>query len=980
MKINIKIVLICILIILIIKTAYGIWGGGGGGGGCRGPCGSPGCGQCPCTVRTQGCYGANDQPLVPPVAVSNYLYYLPANKCLGGNCICSYTFGVKEQYDPDESAGACGCIAGTDWNPNTKCCGDDPEDCGSVAAGQLCSIDSNALISSWLPSSVNEGDIRYVRCNRAEFLSDGSTWTKCEGQFWKQSIGGSDYVCIGNGRASLAKCCGDDNSCGQPTDGVRLSTGQSVNTASFTNEPIVIRQRAFGRCEFADVTGKTPCTTGFYASFNITTVNGLKVAGSIVDVSTVNFLMANDLTTNETTINISSFGFVKGILLKNLSIVNGAIVKGFIVIKGTVNDSIANGVMKIVSTGSSNDPNCYCPGNAVKGSFQECAVDDEGNQVCTTKYNCLASNYTKCGGPSNMQCAAGYTCVYNNNITFVEVIQSASSQPNTTYYCTPSKKFVTDLDKDQAGVTASDRQSTCVKAGFTWTGTKCCSEDDDYSEYYNDANGKGGCWNKKPIISISFAPDTNNSVINYNGEFHGCAIDKVNFNKDNDDLLSIPDQRTLEQLITNNDYCFNDPGRNYYCSYTEKWIPTNGADKTHLSFAPISSSDIICAQDVRQCSDGSFVGRNPKDNCNFYPCSSKSKQQADCCAKDECWNGAQCVANQKANPLAQPIGNGFRCIDGQWVTSNEKITSDGSSKGYCPNETQCLVNVAGKNISSQCIGSGQYIDDNYCEIGNWSSRTKLLALKLLKLASGDFTLFCDTRDNTLNNLQYLTSSNELVANVLQNMQTNNFCVMKTGNRIIAATTINKNLEGLPSSNLNLFGITSCNIVDDGQYHSCDSSNKVWYNKRLKSIVYGKEPIQVPTEEEPASFLGDIIKGIIDTIKEWMSSQQPPPSFDDSFLRGIKKFDKLYLAQQGSKMISGSVEGRDFKNAVVQYKGFETDLCGFVEQFNTAKNDVVSSISCIKQGNSYYVLAQGSQFTNINPETIWPDLTSKLRIK
>ncbi|MFT4304126.1 MAG: hypothetical protein ACMXYG_06165 [Candidatus Woesearchaeota archaeon] len=34
-----------------------------------------------------------------------------------------------------------------------------------------------------------------------------------------------------------------------------------------------------------------------------------------------------------------------------------------------------------------------------------------------------------------------------------------------------------------------------------------------------------------------------------------------------------------------------------------------------------SSDDIVfCAQDVKECPDGSFVARNPDDNCNFFEC------------------------------------------------------------------------------------------------------------------------------------------------------------------------------------------------------------------------------------------------------------------------------------------------------------------------------------------------------------------------
>ncbi|MBS3158556.1 hypothetical protein J4206_04680, partial [Candidatus Woesearchaeota archaeon] len=340
----------------------------------------------------------------------------------------------------------------------------------------------------------------------------------------------------------------------------------------------------------------------------------------------------------------------------------------------------------------------------------------------------------------------------------------------------------------------------------------------------------------------------------------------------------------------------------------------------------------------------------------------------------------KCIGNQRANPLAQPL-NGFRCIDGDWAESEPKSMPDGTVTGYCPEKTQCLVNVFGSE-SSQCIESGNYTasDDNYCENGNWSSRTKLLALKLLNLKSGDFTLFCDDRKNSLNNLQYLTESGEIVSNVLMNLQTNNFCILKSGNKVIAATSISKNIEDIPRNSLNILGITSCSsaLVNDGQYHSCDSTNKVWYNKRLKSFIYSEVPITIPSDQNIlGSFEGHIgtpFKNIINAIKRLITN----PPFDESYVKGIKKFDKLYINQQGSTSIRGSIEGKTFKNAVIQYTGFSSDICRFVGQFNQAKKDVSSGLSCRNEGNTYYVLAQGSQLSNIDPESVWPDLTSKLR--
>ena len=406
------------------------------------------------------------------------------------------------------------------------------------------------------------------------------------------------------------------------------------------------------------------------------------------------------------------------------------------------------------------------------------------------------------------------------------------------------------------------------------------------------------------------------------------------------------DQHTSEPLIENHEYCFNDPEKNYFCSYSEKWQPTDGSDRTHLSFAPILV-----------------------------------QQQGGCCAQEECWNGENCVENQKSNPLAQPIGNNSRCIDGEWTNSLIKTSPDGTSSGFCPDSSQCLLNIFGKDESSQCIESGDYVADNYCENGKWSSRTKLVSLKLLKMKSGDYTLFCDSKENALNTLQYQTGSSEIVANVLVNLQTNNFCVLKTGSSIIVGASINKELEEVPASSFDIFGITECDFEEnDDQYHACDSSNKVWLNKKLKSLIYSAIPLSIQSEQDPlASFeelISNPIKGLIDSLKRLIAK----PPFDESYIKGIKKFDKLYISQQGSRFIIASMEGKNFKNAVIEYRNFETDVCSFVDQFNQAKKDSYSGVSCKKEGNNYYVLAQGSQFTSINPEQIWPDLTSKLRLK
>src|SRR3989344_8142540 len=287
------------------------------------------------------------------LSTDDFGFYIPETRCKKTpDCACGQLPDpekVAEQKDPDDSSGSCACIQGTEWNSGGKCCGDDKTDCGKISTGILCSIDENLASSQWLSSSSNLGDIRYVGCSDAEFLSDGVDWLKCDGTFWKRTVSNSEYICLGKGRESIIECCGD-GSCKSRVDGLRLSTGQSGNPSKFEGE--------------------------------------------------------------------------------------------------------------------------------------------------------------------------------------------AAIQDAKTYYCRTDRKFVTDLDVPNSQISdnalIAKNKPTCEKAGFVWTGTKCCSEDDDPEEYYNDIDGEGGCWNKEEVISIGFVEGTDDSVVNHNGQFYGCAVEESNFNKDND--------------------------------------------------------------------------------------------------------------------------------------------------------------------------------------------------------------------------------------------------------------------------------------------------------------------------------------------------------------------------------------------------------------------------------------------------------------
>jgi len=511
----------------------------------------------------------------------------------------------------------------------------------------------------------------------------------------------------------------------------------------------------------------------------------------------------------------------------------------------------------------------------------------------------------------------------------------------TTYYCASDNTFTIDLDtKDRISCNnARDQDGTSL--GFTWTGSLCCSETDlaDAKEYYNDPGGNGGCWNKEYIDSGSRETTGLENVGNLNGVFHGCNVQ-------DSQILDIQDSHTRQPLVQNVEHCFQDPAKILFCSFNNKWNFSFGKDRSHLSIVPVE------------------VNPDPE-------------QPSECCAVDSCWNGQECIPNQRNNPAAPAI-NDRRCIDGSWEITTVKLTPDGRT-GFCPDQNKCLINPSA-STGNRCVSEGFFTQDDYCENGDWSTRTKFVALQLIDTAkASDYVLFCDTPKNTLNNLDQLIGGT-LAENIVSTENTNNFCVLLFSNRVLIATSLNKPIAE-STSFLKSVGIGNCNaaLTDDGQYHSCSGQSQAlgWYNLRLNSLIYSKQAFQIgPTDflVNFKKFLRKPFNTIIDSIRNLITKP-----FDTSFIDGLRKFDKLYLSKTGDKEIRGIIEGLNTKNLLIQYKNFDTDVCVFIDEFNEKNKDEFSGIQCRKEGNTYYVLAQGSQITNFNPGKIWTDLTSKLRI-
>ncbi len=202
-----------------------------------------------------------------------------------------------------------------------------------------------------------------------------------------------------------------------------------------------------------------------------------------------------------------------------------------------------------------------------------------------------------------------------------------------TYYCASDGDWTTDLDgKDN---------TSCYAAGFSWTGSLCCSEADDPAEYYNDKspNSVGGCWNSQFIQSGEFVMNDprveEDRVINYNGSFYGCNI-TIN------SLLALRDTHAPSEPVIDNSrgicgyFLFNArPGEPY--PHALCYTRTGFWERTEELAGTI----------IKEIAWPNLV------NLSLPGISSQG-----CCGFDQCWNGTQC---QSLNSFYRILDDGFMC-------------------------------------------------------------------------------------------------------------------------------------------------------------------------------------------------------------------------------------------------------------------------------------------------------------------------------
>jgi hypothetical protein len=285
------------------------------------------------------------------------------------------------------------------------------------------------------------------------------------------------------------------------------------------------------------------------------------------------------------------------------------------------------------------------------------------------EYTCKDKTVYECSGASGSFSSINAMAVGTTNPSFT----------NQTYYCASDGDWTTDLD-------VKDKDS-CELAGFSWTGSMCCSEADDPHEYYNDPafpKAEGGCWDKTFIRNGEFS--IGSRIINYRGKFYGCRVRE-------DSLVLLTDSHSGERLIDNS------------------VLPCG---QVLMDVKPGGLPHAVCQPDGQ---NGKWIftdepGGTINKSIKWLPSSMKGISQTGCCAYDQCWNGTRC---QQLDAFYRVADQGYICKIGPQPQA--PVVCDLSSD--CPQGLMCQGNYCVPLPAGSCVHDndcGQNLDcvSNVC--------------------------------------------------------------------------------------------------------------------------------------------------------------------------------------------------------------------------------------------------------------------------
>jgi len=391
-----------------------------------------------------------------------------------------------------------------------------------------------------------------------------------------------------------------------------------------------------------------------------------------------------------------------------------------------------------------------------------------------------------------------------------------------------------------------------------------------------------------------------------------------------------------------------------------------------------------------------------------------------CCPTNYCWNGTYCIENQANKPWDPPetiLGddNGFRCIDGKWDMSYLKYDWDHKESGYCSLKSQCLVTSSktaefDSSTRPQCLDSGEYIGDFYCDDGNWSTRTKMVGAYLLDIAqasnSDDYSLYCNRFEDTLNYIGF--KDHRYIGDIMKGFKVseesealnewtcdvpdfggkrkqecvNNFCVLNYNGKVLFGTSLNTEINATDSIS-SVFDITCDGEVADDGFISCSGDWK--YNEKYELLLFDKEDTTLL--DDIVGFIRGIFSGIGSIFSNNDSEIEVEFSSITDYIVDTTNFNQLYMAKAKSRTVLAAKEtkyshseGRMMHFIGVTYNDFSdsSNVCSYVEEYDRL-NGEDKDLSCDFDGSKYKVYSD-IKIEDTKWNDLWKDLTAVLRLR
>jgi hypothetical protein len=388
-----------------------------------------------------------------------------------------------------------------------------------------------------------------------------------------------------------------------------------------------------------------------------------------------------------------------------------------------------------------------------------------------------------------------------------------------------------------------------------------------------------------------------------------------------------------------------------------------------------------------------------------------------CCSADSCWDGSKCIDNMASDPTILPVNN-HRCINGDWSFSPIAMTWDKTQSGFCPELSQCLIDLNGDSSlnnqpqawlegkTPQCIDNGQFVLDHYCSNKIWTTRTKLIGLEMLNLVNQTadldtaYTLYCDTHNSTLIDTEYQNIKDFIVGPAQGAFRSpcldergekcvNNFCILDYTDRFtnrrkhVVGVSLNKNIDDSQRSFLQALNkpITLCNTrTGTGPFQKCGGDGEVWFNPTINSLMFSRDQIQLDAPSPFQKFL-DWFDNPITNVINWITGFEPESQIqkDFTFTKHTTQFNRLYISRNSIKSINAVQEDvADKAFILARYENFDQNLCDFINNKATIKGITPEitkvDLICEESENDYSVFTDDKKAVGL-----WNELTAELQL-